>query len=141
MNTQRTPPRGSAQSAERTNQDLSFSPSAFTLARFGSGSRSTEGSGASAFGSGFFSQGSESSGRRRPSGESPGTRKHCPPRNSHALVRHFFSPGFFATGSAHPTGFSSPPSNSLRRRSRSSSSLSFESSGSTFTGSFRSRQR
>src|SRR5687768_11498062 len=101
MNTQSTPSRGSAQSAERTNHVVSFSPSLFTASRLGSASRSTDGSGASAFGSGFFSHGSESRGSLRPSGESPGTRKQWPPRNSHGLVRHFFSPGFFATGSAH----------------------------------------
>ncbi len=69
------------------------------------------------------------SGRRNPIGESPGIRYRCRARSIHKPVCHSgpFLP-IRCSGSTKPTGWSSPRSNTWRKRSRSSgsSSLLFE---------------
>ena len=71
------------------------------------------------------------SGRRSPTGESPGIRNRCRARSIHRPVCHSgpLLPAPRCSGSTKPTGWPSPRSKTRRRRSRSSGSSSLLSSG------------
>src|SRR5262249_35027261 len=89
-------------------------------------------------------QGSESSGRRKPIGESPGIKNIRSGRKNQGPLFHRARPPsrpFGSKGKAKPTTFSSACSKIFAKRAPSSRSFNGDWSGSTFVGRRRSFQR